>query len=166
MQNSIEISTDDLVHLRRAIELALETEALGNFAVGSVITLGGQPIAEAANSMLVPEYNPIWHAEMTALSKVPVELWPRSREMTCYSSLEPCIMCTGTLLMHGFGRVVFGSDDPDVGGTAILSSLPRYYDGGRGVPEWVGPCLPEECDPLRDRLHALFAKLPVGSDHF
>jgi len=166
MQYTIEVSTADLIHLRRAIELGLEAESRGNFAVGSVITLEDKAIAEAGNSMLEPEYNPIWHAEMTALSKVPVELWPRAREMTCYSSLEPCIMCTGTLLMHGFGRVVFGSDDPDVGGAAILSSLPRYYDGGQGVFEWVGPCLPEECDLLRDRLHKLFAKLPVGSDHF
>lgn len=166
MQDTVKVSETDLIHLRHAVELALEAEARGNFAVGSVITLQEELIAEAANSMLVPQYNPIWHAEMAALSKVPIELWPRSREMTCYSTLEPCIMCTGTLLLHGFGRVVFGSADPDVGGTAILSHLPRYYEGGRGVPEWIGPCLAEECDPMRERVHERFAKLPAGRDNF
>jgi tRNA(adenine34) deaminase len=166
MQDKVKVSAEDLIHLRRAIELALETEIQGNVPVGSVITLQGEVIAEGANTMLMPQYNPIWHAEMTTLSKVPVELWPRAREMTCYSTLEPCIMCTGTLLLHGFGRVVFGSSDIDVGGTAILSHLPRYYDGGSGVPEWNGPCFAEECDPLRQRVHERFAKMPVGSDNF
>jgi len=67
MQDTVKVSETDLIHLRHAVELALEAEARGNFAVGSVITLQGELIAEAANSMLVPQYNPIWHAEMAAL---------------------------------------------------------------------------------------------------
>lgn len=165
MQAQIKAGEVDIVYLRRAIELALQAEAEGNCAVGSVITLDGETIAEAGNRMFLPEYNPVWHAEMTALSKVPVELWPRAREMTCYTTLEPCIMCTGTLLMHGFGRVVFGSTDTAVGGTAILPYLPHMYEGGRGVPEWVGPCLAEECDHLRKLTHERFARMSASLDN-
>ncbi len=159
MQEPTKVNEADLVHLRRAVEIAEETEAKGNCAVGAVITLRGRSIAEAGNSMLVPQYNPIWHAEMTALSKVPEDLWPRATEMTCYSTLEPCVMCTGSLLLHGFGRIVFGSADCDAGGAIILSHLPKFYDGGRGVPEWLGPCMAKECDPLRERTHRLLAEL-------
>ena len=165
MHSDVEIGQADLIHMRRAIELANEGHEGGNLAVGSVITLEGEPIAEGHNRMIVPAFDPIWHAEMTTMRRVPVELWPRSRGMTCYTTLEPCIMCTGALLMHGFGRVVFGSTDPDVGGGALLPHLPPYYQGGRGVPEWVGPCLRADCDPLRALCHERFAKLPVGRDN-
>lgn len=73
-------------------------------------------------------------------------------------------MCTTALLMHGFGRVVYGSEDPDVGGSCLLPHLPPYYEGGRGVYQWVGPTLPEVCDPLRALCHERFAKLPIGVD--
>ena len=165
MAEKVEVGPEDLTHLRRAVELAREGHEVGNPAVGSVITLNDEPIAEGNNTMIVPAYDPAWHAETTTMRRVPVELWPRAREMTCYSTLEPCIMCTTTLVMHGFGRVVFGSTDPDVGGTALLSHLPPYYEGDRGVPEWLGPCFPEECDPLRALCHELFSQLPVGSEN-
>ncbi|MDE0157778.1 MAG: nucleoside deaminase [Gammaproteobacteria bacterium] len=164
MTNTLSINDKDLFYLRRAIENALEAESKGNCPVGSVITLNDEIIAEAGNEMLVPQYNPIWHAEMSAIRNVPIELWSRANEMTCYTTLEPCIMCTGTVLLHGFGRVVYGSDDSAAGGSAILPHLPHFYEGGRGVPEWVGPCLNEECDPLRQRTHACFTDLPVGPD--
>ena len=158
------LKSSDLEHMRRAAECAMAAYDAGNCAVGAVITLGDERIAEGGNSMIEPAYNPIWHAEIATMNHVPVELWPRAREMTCYTTLEPCVMCTTALLMHGFGRVVFGSEDPDVGGSCLLAHLPSYFGGGRGVYEWIGPALPEECDPLRTLCHERFAKLPVGID--
>lgn len=149
----VEVGEKDLIHLRRAVELANKGHQDGNPAVGSVITIDGEPVAEGNNTTIVPTYDPIWHAEMTTMRRVPVELWPRAREMTCYSTLEPCIMCTTALVMHGIGRVVYGSSDPDFGGSVLLPHLPPYYEGGHGVPEWVGPSLPGECDPLRALCH-------------
>jgi tRNA(adenine34) deaminase len=156
----------DLTHLRRAVELALEAERSGNVPVGALITLDGVVVAEAGNAVLVPDYHPGRHAETEALGRVSVELWPRAREMTCYTTLEPCVMCAGALLLHGVGRVVFGSTDPEGGAGAMLSSLPRYYAGGRGVPEWVGPILPEVCDPLYERARGRFDALPCGRGSF
>jgi len=149
----VEVGEKDLIHLRRAVELANKGHQDGNPAVGSVITIDGEPVAEGNNTTIVPTYDPIWHAEMTTMRRVPVELWPHAREMTCYSTLEPCIMCTTALVMHGIGRVVYGSSDPDFGGSVLLPHLPPYYEGGHGVPEWVGPSLPGECDPLRALCH-------------
>ena len=81
--------------------------------------------------------------------------------MTCYTTLEPCVMCFGALLLHGVGRVVFGAYDTLGGAGTLLQHLPPYYEDAR-VFEWEGPLMPEVCDPLYARADELFADLPVG----
>lgn len=161
------ISPPDITHLRRAVRLALEAERGGNLPIGAVITLDAEVIAEAGNAVLVPHYHPGRHAEMEAISRVPVELWARSREMTCYTTLEPCVMCAGALLLHGVGRVVFGATDTEGGAGVLLSHLPDYYRGAPGgVPRWIGPQLPGVCDPLYARVRERFDALPCGKNNF
>ena len=159
-------TSSDILYLRRAVNLALAAEQQGNLPIAAVITLEDRVIAEAGNAVLVPHYHPGRHAEIEALRRVPENLWPRAREMTCYTTLEPCMMCTGTLLLHGLGRVVFGALDNEGGGGQMLSHLPDYYAGGAGVPLWVGPLLPEVCDQLYERVKASFDSLPCGKNHF
>src|SRR5262249_37074393 len=138
----------NIEHLHRAIELALEAERIGNLPIGAVITLEDKVIAEAGSAILVPDYNPGQHAEMEAFRRVPASLWHRSAEMTCYTTLEPCYMCTGAILLHRIGRVVFGARDVLGGGSLLLKHLPEYYSGGFGIPVWTGPVLAEVCDQL------------------
>jgi tRNA(adenine34) deaminase len=157
----------DFRHMRRAIQLALEAEARGDLPVGAVVTLGEEVIAEAGNAVLVPFYHPGRHAETEALSRVPASLWSRSREICVYTTLEPCVMCAGALLLHGVGRVVFGARDHLGGaGASLLASLPAYYEDGAGVPLWVGPLMPELCDPLFRRVLERFNSLPCGKNNF
>lgn len=155
------MTNHDHKYIARAIQVALEAERRGNLPVGALITLDGAVIAEAGSSILVPVYHPGRHAEMEALRSVPPELWPRSREMTCYSTLEPCVMCFGALLLHGVGRIVFGAEDKAGGAQAVLDHLPEYYTGGAGVPEWLGPVAAGECDELYTRAAERFDRLPV-----
>jgi tRNA(adenine34) deaminase len=151
----------DLRFISRAIEVALEAERRGNLPVGAVIVLGGAEVAEGGNAILAPYYHPGRHAEMVALGGVPAELWPRGREMTCYSTLEPCVMCFGALLLHGVGRIVFGAEDRTGGARSILGHLPEYYTGGSGVPLWVGPVMAGECHALYERAAERFDRLQV-----
>jgi len=148
--------------LERAVELALAAEKEGNLPIGAVITLDGEVLGEGANRMVSPRYDPGRHAEIEALRAVAADTWHRAWEMTCYSTLEPCVMCTGTLLLHGIGRVVFGASDVGGGGGVILEHLPAFFHGGAGVPEWIGPALPGRCDPLYARARAMFIELPCG----
>jgi len=152
----------DYDYMRRAIQIALESDRLGNTPVGAVIVLGDSVIAEGASSIVLPRYDPGRHAEIEALRSVPVDLWYQSREMTCYTTLEPCLMCFGSLLLHGVGRIVFGAEDKLGGAKAILPHLPEYYSGGVGVPKWIGPIMSTECDPLYERLKSRFDTLPCG----
>ncbi|MDY7233051.1 nucleoside deaminase [Hyalangium rubrum] len=157
------MNTRDRTYLERAVELALQSERAGNLPVGALLVLDGSIISEGASSVLQPVYDPGAHAEMCALRGVDKALWPRAREMTCYSTLEPCVMCMGALLLHGVGRVVFGATDVEGGAGGLLPHLPPYYAGTNAM-EWVGPLLPEVCDPLYRRTDEAFAKLPCGRD--
>ncbi|MGM0556969.1 MAG: nucleoside deaminase [Myxococcota bacterium] len=155
----------DRKFMRRALEIARASEAEGNLPIGCVITLDGDVIAEGHSAVLEPNYNPGNHAEILAIRHVDEALWPRAGEMTCYTTLEPCVMCAGTLLLHGFGRVVFGAHDVQGGAGETLDHLPPYYDEG-GVYAWEGPLMPEQCDPLYRRADRAFADLPVGKNQW
>jgi tRNA(adenine34) deaminase len=150
----------DREFMERAIAVALEAERLGNLPIGAVITIDGEVLTEAGNALLKPVFNPGRHAEMEALRRVPPGLWPRSREMTCYSTLEPCVMCFGALLLHGFGRVVFGAADTLGGAGMLIDNLPSYYGNRQGVPQWTGPISPEHCDELFTRSLSAFDQIP------
>jgi len=131
----------DLNFLRRAIRLAFEAEAAGNLPVGAVVTLGGRVVAEAGNAVLAPAYHPGRHAETEALRLVPEDLWPRGREMTIYTTLEPCVMCAGALLLHGVGRVVFADGripNPIQAALNGQGTTVRHAAAGRGLPQSVG----------------------------
>ena len=141
--------------MKRAAGIALEAERLGNPPIGSVITIDDVELAVGACSILHPVFDPGRHAEMEALSNVPSEFWPRASEMTCYSTLEPCPMCLGSLLLHDVGRVVFGASDPLGGGGVLLSHLPRYFDRPNGKPTWIGPIDTSTCEPLYYRAVAV-----------
>ena len=129
--------------IERSVALALEAEARGDLPVGSLITLAGEVLAEGSARTVSEGYQPRRHAEQEALARVDTEAWPRAAEMTCYTTLEPCLMCFGSLLLCGIGRIVFGAADRLGGASFVFGSMPPYYTQRRGLPEWVGPVLPE-----------------------
>ena len=146
----------DANFLNQAIELALLTEARGNLPIGAVITLGSNVIATAANQSLQPCAHPGRHAEIMALAQIPDELISRLPEMTCYTTLEPCLMCFGALVLHGMGRVVFGANDPLGGAIALSAHLPPYVAKKMAAMIWVGPANPGVYDPLWKRAEARY----------
>ena len=151
----------DTEFMNRAIRLARASEEEGNLPVGAVIVLDGRVIGEGYSAVVEPTYDPGRHAEIEALDDVETELWPRASEMTCYTTLEPCVMCAGTLLLHGIGRVVFGARDELGGAGKTLDHLPPFYDEAE-VFDWEGPLMPTVCRPLAERTLAAFDELPVG----
>lgn len=97
------------------------------------------------------------------MSRVPGGLWPRARDdllhhpralRHVHDSVADARFRTGRFRFRG----------PRRRGSCLLTHLPSYYEGGRGVYEWIGPALPDECDPLRTLRHERFSKLPIGID--
>ncbi len=132
-----------------------------NLPIGCVIALDEHIIGQGENAVINPVYDPGRHAEIEAIRSVPKALWERAHEMTLYTTLEPCIMCLSTIILHGIGRIVYGAHDKRGGGTCILEHLPSYYDKG-GVPTLVGPVDPERFDKLYELSNRMFANLPCA----
>ena len=146
---------DDLNIIRQAIELALQAEEEGNLPVGAVITLHGKLVAEGQSRIFTPKIDLTRHAEMEVLKAVPQELWHSAEELCLYTTLEPCLMCLGAILLSSIGRVVFGSVDSYGGAECVRPSLPQFFQERFDAIEWMGPILPEECDPLCQRLREI-----------
>lgn len=145
----------DLEYLRAAIQLAREAKDAGNLPIGAVITLDGEIVARGKNSIWAPRLSPGRHAEIEALQAVPPGLWERASEMTLYTTLEPCLMCLGTILIHRIGRVVFGCHDNRGGGLCTFGHMPPAFERLSQDVEWVGPALPQECGELNQIIFEL-----------
>ena len=141
--------------MQRAIELALLAGQEGNLPVGAVISLGGEVVAEGRNAIWVPKFDGTRHAELEALRAVPHDLWDSSENMSIYTTLEPCLMCFGSIMLHRVGRVLFGSSDPYGGACSVFAHLPTYFLERFAKIELLGPIMPAECDPLYVRLMEL-----------
>lgn len=147
----------DMQFMHRAIELALLAEREGNLPVGAVITVGGVVVAEGRSAIWVPKFDATRHAEIEALRAVPAELWKSPDKLSLFTTLEPCLMCFGAIMLHGIGRVLFGASDHYGGASKVFSTLPPYFKERMKETRWVGPIMPEECEPLRKRLMVLEA---------
>lgn len=145
----------EIIFLREAIRLAKEAEQNGNLPIGAVIVLDGQIIARGMNAIWQPAIELTCHAEMEALRSLPAHFRARCAEITLFTTLEPCLMCAGAILLHNIGRVVFGSFDPYGGVASCLPCLPPFFKQAYQAIQWVGPALPAECDRLYIRAREL-----------
>lgn len=156
------ISEFDKSCFTRAIKLAFEAEQNKNLPIGAVIGLKGKIIAEGKNSIWFPELEQSKHAEMEALRVVPDNLWGYSRDMTLYTTLEPCLMCLGAILLHQIGRVMYGSADSLGGAGTVSGHMPTYFEEQFIKIKWIGPASPEECNPLFRKIKPLESERNLG----
>jgi tRNA(adenine34) deaminase len=158
-----ELSQSQLSFLHEAIKLAMKAERRGNLPIGTILVLDGKVVAKGMNSIWKPTLNLTRHAEMEVLRSTPSQLWSRSKEMTLYTTLEPCVMCAGAILLHRIGHLIFGSADSYGGVGVSLGSLPPYFREEYSLIQWEGPALPSECDPLYKRVQELESIQGLGS---
>jgi len=156
------ISEFDSSCINKAIKLSLEAEQKKNLPIGTVISFKKKIIAEGKNSIWFPKISLSRHAEMEALRVVPEGLWEYSRDMTLCTTLEPCLMCLGAILLHQIGRVIFGSTDSFGGAGTVIGHMPTYFEEQFSKIEWIGPASPEECDPLFARIKSLERRRNLG----
>jgi len=149
------LSEFDKLCFQRAIILANEAEQLKNLPIGAVISYKDEIIGEGKNAIWFPKLSLSRHAEMEAMRSVPVALWKQAREITLFTTLEPCLMCLGAILLHGIGRIIYGSSDPYGGAESIINHLPTFFRKQFSNTEWIGPASPEKCDPLYETIQSM-----------
>jgi creatinine deaminase len=113
------LSDTDKKFLRIAYEEAKAGFDEGGCPIGSVLARGDQVVAQGRNQR-VQGGDPIAHGEMDAIRKAGRQ--KTYKGMTIYTSLSPCMMCSGTILQFGIPRVVVGENKSFGGNEEFLRS--------------------------------------------
>jgi cytosine deaminase len=91
----------------------------GGIPIGSVLVHGDRIIGRGHNRR-VQRGSVILHGEMDALENAGRQKASVYRECTIYTTLSPCAMCTGAILLYGIPRVVIGENATFVGAEELL----------------------------------------------
>ena len=110
--------------LQAAIEEAARGRDEGGIPIGSVLVIDGKIVGRGHNQR-VQRGSVVLHAEMDCLENAGRLSASEYRRATLYSTLSPCDMCSGTVLLYGIPRVVIGENHTFRG--------PEEYVRSRGV---------------------------------
>ena len=113
------LSETDAGFLKTAYDEARSGFDEGGCPIGSVLARGDQLVSQGRNQR-VQKGDPIAHGEMDALRKAGRQ--KTYRDTTLYTSLSPCMMCTGTIIQFGIPRVVIGENKTFGGNEDFLRS--------------------------------------------
>jgi creatinine deaminase len=105
--------------MRRAFEQALISYNEGGLPIGAVMVENGE-IISAGHNRRVQDGDPTAHGEMDCLRKAGRRT--RYDGVTLYTTLSPCMMCTGTVLQFGIRKVVVGENRNFPGNIELLRS--------------------------------------------
>jgi creatinine deaminase len=110
--------------LDAAIAEARKGLEAGGIPIGSVLVLDGEIVARGHNQR-VQKGSAVLHAEMDCLENAGRLAAADYARSTLYSTLSPCDMCSGAILLYGIPRVVVGENRSFQG--------PEEYLRARGV---------------------------------
>lgn len=105
--------------LRAAIEEAERGLAEGGIPIGSVL-VHRERILGRGHNRRVQKGSAILHGEMDALENAGRQPARVYRECVIYTTLSPCAMCSGTILLYGIPRVVVGENHTFLGEEELL----------------------------------------------
>ncbi|NQY65153.1 MAG: nucleoside deaminase [Alteromonadaceae bacterium] len=122
MEKSLEKSRE--LFLQAAIEEAKKGLAQGGIPIGSVLVLDNKIVGRGHNQR-VQKGSSVLHAEMDCLENAGRIKAADYRRATLYSTLSPCDMCSGAMLLYGIKTVVVGENK--------IFQGPEEYVRSRGV---------------------------------
>ena len=134
--------------LTAAIAEAEQGVREGGIPIGAVLVYGGAIIGRGHNRR-VQRSSAVLHGEMDALENAGRRAAPTYHEATLYTTLSPCAMCSGAILLYGIPRVVIGENRTFTGEEDLLRS--------RGVAIEVRP------DELGHQAHPALWNEDIGT---
>src|ERR1700756_4259906 len=108
-------------YLSAAIEQARKSLSEGGIPIGSILVHEGRIIGRGHNCR-VQTGSPIDHGEMNCLpnaGRLPAKVY---RACTIYSTLSPCPMCSGAIVLYKIPRVLVGENQTFLGGEDYMRS--------------------------------------------
>ena len=107
--------------LQAAIDQAQKSYDQGGIPIGSIIVHNGK-ILGAGHNKRVQDGSVVLHGEMDALENAGRQKASVYKECTLYTTLSPCSMCSGTILLYGIPKVVIGENTTFMGEEEYLKS--------------------------------------------
>ena len=107
--------------MQAAIEEAQKGLAEGGIPIGSVIVHNNKIIGRGHNRR-VQSGSPILHGEMDAFENAGRQSAQTYQESIIYTTLSPCAMCSGAIILYGISHVVIGENHTFMGEEALLQS--------------------------------------------
>ncbi len=107
--------------MKIALEEAKMGLAEGGIPIGSVLVIDGRIVGRGHNRR-VQEGSVILHAEMDCLENAGRLSTGNYRRAVLYSTLSPCEMCSGAILLYGIPKVVIGEHETFLGPEDYLVS--------------------------------------------
>lgn len=107
--------------MQAAIDEANIGLAQGGIPIGSVLVYDGKIIGRGHNKR-VQTGSPTLHGEMDALENAGRQTAKVYKQCVIYTTLSPCSMCTGAILLYGIPKVVIGENQSFMGEEILLKS--------------------------------------------
>jgi tRNA(adenine34) deaminase len=105
--------------MRKALDQARKALSDGEFPVGCVIVSQSRVLATGYRKGTTGDFpNETDHAEMIAIRHlIDLKLSKEESKVTLFTTLEPCLMCLGALMLSGINEIVYAYEDVMGGGT-------------------------------------------------
>lgn len=107
--------------INEAILEARKGRAEGGIPIGSVLVYNGKIVGRGHNRR-VQDGSVILHAEMSALENAGRKASDFYKECEIYTTLSPCSMCTGAIILYGIKKVIIGEHSTFMGEEDLLRS--------------------------------------------
>ncbi len=122
--------------MRVALDEARQGLAEGGIPIGSVLVHQGVILGRGRNRR-VQLGSAVLHGEIDALDNAGRHEASVYRESVLYTTLSPCVMCSGAILLFGIPKVVIGENQTFMGEEALLRSRGVQVDVVQS-PECIG----------------------------
>jgi len=145
----------DRFYLELALQEAERAGQEGTYPIGALVVSPDGIVLSKGHNQVYSAGDYTAHAEVDALRNAGGKLMALAYRGKCtlYTTLEPCLMCTGALLLANIVRVVWAANDPDYG------ALHTRYDGGLYPALFASLLLTATPDPIIvNRVHDLMQR--------
>ncbi len=133
-------------YMKEAIIESKKAYGRNEVPVGAIIVYKGEIIARAGNTK-EENLDVCAHAEILAIREAGRVLGKVNLAgCTLYSTLEPCPMCMGAIILANIRKLVYGARDPVKGAVESFMKIREFPDGGR--IDVIGGIMEEECASL------------------
>lgn len=127
--------------MREALKEAEDALKRGDRPIGAVIVHDGRIVGRGSNKFATSRSH-IAHAEMDALMACASYLYDHGHECIIYSTVEPCMMCLGAIVMANIRNIVFGMYDNHLRPRDFVEMSPYVR---QRVHNYLGGVLEDEC---------------------